>query len=83
MDSVSSLENLLLNIFLALCALTCLVCLLEAPQVVELSVKYNKLIMNWHGYEVEIKPTQRAVTLCQIWNGILFVGFLVLVTLPK
>jgi hypothetical protein len=76
-------ELLFVNIFFALCSLLALLGMFYSEKASEISARYFEWTARMYGFEATVKSTGKAVQLTQIWNGVFFVIFLLLVIIPK
>ena len=56
-------------LFFGLLWLWCLFCVLRPQPVVDFTVKYFKWSIKLYGFEGDVKPTPRAVTIVRMWNS--------------
>jgi len=59
---------LVFGTFLFLFLLMTLVSILKPEFMVNLTAKYFRWMMKLYGFEGEIKPTPKAITICRVWN---------------
>ncbi len=65
-------------IFISLCLLAGLFAVFKTEKMVNFTAKYFKWILKFYGFEGDIKPTSKAISICRNWNIFMLTIFIIL-----